>query len=108
MVDRAKYEEAKRLLKQIRHELDTQPLTLKQRKELELHAASLSGLLLRPWFPVYWSRRLMMAAIVLFGLQQAWTGNYQPLVFWLLLPTFSPRIMGECFSFAGRLARLFR
>jgi hypothetical protein len=108
MVDRATYDEAKRLLKQISHELDTQPLTPEQREELELHVTRLSGLLLSPWLPVSWSRRLVMAAIVLFGLQQAWTSNYEPLVFWLLLPAFSPRIMGTCFYYAGRLAALFR
>jgi hypothetical protein len=47
-----------------------------------------------------------MAAIFLFGLQQAWTGNYEPLVFWLLLPSFSPRIMGECAFLFGRMRRI--
>lgn len=108
MIDRAKYEEAKKVLREIRYELDTQPLTLAQRKELELHAAALSGVLLSPWLPLSWTRRLLMAAIVLLGLQQAWAGNYQPLVWWLALPFFSPRIVGECSYFIGRCARLFR
>ena len=75
MFDRATYDKAKRLLEEISYELDTQPLTKEQRKELKLHSARLSGLLLRPWLPVYWSRRVMMAAIVLFGLQQALQGT---------------------------------
>jgi hypothetical protein len=102
------YEEAKDVLKEIRHELDTQPLTAEQRKELEMHAAALSGYLLRPWLPVSWTRRLLMVAIVLLGAQQAWVGNYEPLLWLLLLPFFSPRIVGECAFAFGRLASLFK
>ena len=49
-----------------------------------------------------------MAAIFAFGLQQAAIGNYQPLLWWLLLPFFSPRIVGEATYFMGRLVRLVR
>jgi hypothetical protein len=107
MSKKEKYHEAKRLLEEIHYELATQPLTVEQRREHELHAASLSGALSSPWLPVSWSRRLIMAAILLLGIQQSWTGNYQPLLWWLLLPFFSPRIMGECYHFAGRVAGLF-
>ena len=57
MIDRQDYAEAKRVFDQIRHELDTQPLTPERRKELELHAARLAGVLLHPWFPVFWTRQ---------------------------------------------------
>jgi hypothetical protein len=48
---REQYDEAKRLLEEINYELKTQPLTEAQRKKLQLHAASLAGVLLHPWFP---------------------------------------------------------
>jgi hypothetical protein len=105
---RDQYDEAKRVLVDIHYELETQPLTREQREQLQLHAARLAGLLSRPWLPVPWSRRIIMAAILLFGLQQARVGNYQPLGWWLLLPFFSPRIMGECAYFFGVLSRPFR
>jgi hypothetical protein len=108
MSQRERYAEARRVLSEIRHELDTAPLTPQQRNELELHAAKLAGALLHPWFPVAWPGRLIAAGIVLLGLQQAWTGNYEPMVFWLLLPLFSPRIMGWCFFQIGRVRRLLR
>ncbi|MGH7487053.1 MAG: hypothetical protein ACREMY_15830 [bacterium] len=54
MGEREQYAEAQRLLSEIRHELDTAPLTLQQRRELEIHAAKLSGALIHPWFPVTW------------------------------------------------------
>jgi hypothetical protein len=109
MSEREQYTKAKRLLEEINYELKTQPLTEAQRDELQLHAARLAGVLLHPWFPVSWSRRLIMAGIFLLGLQQAaWAGNYEPLLWWLLLPFFSPRIMGECAFFLGKVRRVFR
>src|SRR6266536_4109083 len=106
MSKQEQYSEAKSLLREIQYELNTQPLTLKQRGELELHAARLAGVLLRPWLPVDWKRRLIMAGIVLLGIQQAaWADNYRPFLWWLLLPAFSPRIMGECAYFLGALSR---
>jgi hypothetical protein len=106
---REQYDEAKRLLEEINYELKTQPLTEAQRNELQLHAASLAGVLLHPWFPMSWTRRLIMAGIFLLGIQQAlWTRSYEPLLWWLLLPFFSPRIMGECSLLPGRVSRYFR
>jgi hypothetical protein len=108
MSQREQYAEMQRLLSEIQHELDTALLTPQQRSELELHAAKLAGALLHPWLPVGWGRRLIMAAIVLFGVQQTWTGNYEALYFWLLLPTFSPRIVGSCAHNLGRVYGLLR
>jgi hypothetical protein len=106
--ERQQYVDAQRALGVIRHKLQTAPLTLQQRSELELHAAKLAGVLLRPWLPVSRRGRLIMAGIVLLGLQQAWTGNYEPMIFWLLLPFFSPRIVGECAFLVGKVSRLLR
>jgi hypothetical protein len=107
MSKRERYDEAKQLLSEIQHELATQPLTAKQRSELEIHAARLAGAVLHPWFPMSWTRRTIMVAIVLVGMQQAWVGNYQPLIWWLLLPVFSPRLVGECTFVIGKLRRSF-
>ena len=62
--------------------------------ELQNHAAALAGSILSPWLPYGFSRRLLMLAIVALGVQQAVVGNYQALLWWLLLPAFSPRIVG--------------
>jgi hypothetical protein len=43
MSEREQYFEAKKLLSEIQRELDTAPLTLQQRKELELHARQTGG-----------------------------------------------------------------
>jgi hypothetical protein len=107
-MNREEYYEAKRLLDEISQELQTQPLTVEQRRELEIHAARLSGLLLAPWLPLSWTRRAIMAALFLIGLQQALVGNHAALLLWLLLPTFSPRMMGEAAHFVGRLRGGYR
>ena len=108
MTNKETYAEAKRVLAGIQHQLDTQPLTAEKRKELERHAAALAGVLLHPWLPVDSVRRLIMLGVVLLGLQQAWVGNYQAMALWLLLPFFSPRIVGEVTHFCGRIAGGFR
>jgi len=104
---RQQYEEAKRVLAEIQHELDTQPLTKEQRAELEMHAYRLAGQMMSPWLPVSGGRRLIMLGIVLLGPTTAlWVGNYEPFVWWFLLPFLSPRIVGECAYFVGVLGRV--
>ena len=84
-------------------------MPVEERRELQVHAARLAGVILRPWLPADWGRRLIMMGIVVLGAQQAfWVGNYEPLVWWLLLPLFSPRIVGFGAYFLGRLSALFR
>jgi hypothetical protein len=62
-----------------------------------------------PWLPVGISRKLIMLAIVALGIQQAiWQENYEPFLWWLLLPFFSPRIVGEAAHAFGRIASFFR
>ena len=64
------------------------------------------GALFRPWLPMSWVNRLIALAMVALGVQEAWIGNYHLLIWWLTLPFFSPRIMGECAKALGLLARL--
>jgi hypothetical protein len=106
MTDRDAYFEAKRLLDEIGAELASGSLSPEQEQELRQHAAALAGVLLHPWFPVAWRGRLIAAGIVCLGIWQALFGNYEPLIFWLALPLFSPRIVGECSFMFGRFRAL--
>jgi len=84
--------------------LKDETLSEEQRNELETHAAALSGRLLSTWLPVGWGRRLIMIAIVALGLYSAiMLENFQPFLWWLALPFFSPRIMGMVSYFIGAL-----
>lgn len=107
-ISSSEYERAKATLDQINDTLTNQPMTEAKRHELQEHAMRLSGSLMSPWLPVDWTRRLIMFGIVALGIQQAMAGNFQPLVWWLLLPLFSPRIVGEAAYAAGRITSLFR
>ena len=98
------YAELKQSLEKIHQRLDTEPLTKAQRDQLQDHAYALAGKLLNPWFPLDWTRRLLMLGIFALGIEESVRGNYQPLLWWLLLPMFSPRLMGELAYFAGKLA----
>lgn len=80
-------------------------MTKREQEWPRLRAAPLSGKPISTWLPVGWTRRLIMLAIVAVGLQQAWVGNYRVLLFWLLLPFFSPRIVGECAYALGVVRR---
>ena len=65
---------------------------------------TLSGSLLSTWLPVDWGRRLIMIAIVALGLYYAiMEENFEPLLWWLVLPIFSPRIGGMVSYFIGAL-----
>jgi hypothetical protein len=64
------------------------------------------GALLRPWLPISWINRLIALAIVALGAREAWIGNYPLLIWWLTLPFFSPRFMGECANVLGFLGQL--
>jgi len=101
------YEEAKEQQATIANLLADPALTPKQRNELEIAQAGLSGFILSPWFPVDMKRRLIMLAIFVFGLWQALDGNLEPLIWWLLLPMFSPRIVGFAALCLGGVIGMF-
>jgi hypothetical protein len=61
-MNRQTYFEARETLETINHALATEPLTPDERRELEHHKYSLAGVLCRPWLPVPWGPRLIMAA----------------------------------------------
>jgi hypothetical protein len=90
MMSRDRYFEAREQLELIRYALANQHLSAQRRTEL-----CLSAVVTRPWLPVLWSRRWLMVLIFALGLQQASAGQYGALLWWLLLPLFSPRLNAE-------------
>jgi hypothetical protein len=45
------------------------------------------------WLPV--ERAVLVLAVILVGLQQAYVGNREVLLWWLFLPLLSPRLMAK-------------
>ena len=108
MASRGNHEEAVKTLKEINEILQDETLTSEQRKEFEALAASLSGVLLSSWLPYGTSRRLLMVGIIILGIYGLFVENYQIFVWWLLLPAFSPRIVGEITLLYGQITRFFK
>src|SRR5262245_15357050 len=102
MTTRDRYLEAEQQLSLIRHALANPQLSGERRRELEQHELVLMSTLARPLLPIAWSRRWLMVLIFVLGLQQAWVGHVEGLLWWLLLPLFSPRLNAEISQrFAG-------
>jgi hypothetical protein len=103
MGERDYYKDAKQTLSQTGNQTSHEATTERNKN------ARLAGVILHPWLPVSWTRRPIMAGIVVLGVQQAiWVGNYEAFVWWLLLPFFSPRIEGECAFQIGRVVGWFK
>ena len=102
MTSRDRYFEAQEQLEIIRHALaNQQHLSAERRAELQRHELAFSAVVTRPWLPVSWSRRWLVVLIFALGFQQAFVGHYEGLLWWILLPVFSPRLNAEI-SFGSR------
>ena len=101
MTSRDSYLEAQQQLSQIKHALANPHLSSERRRELQDHELVLTSTLARPLWPLAWPRRWLMILIFTLGIQQALVGHYEGLLWWLLLPLFSPRLSAEI---ASRLA----
>lgn len=62
----------------------------------------ITAVILNRWFPVGWSRRVMMAIILIVALLGSFS-SFWFLSLLLLLPLFSPRIAGEIVRFIDLL-----
>lgn len=104
-MDKETQEDAKQTMEEISELLKDETLSAEELHILEIHQAALAGTLLRSWLPLGWGRRLIMIGIVALGVYGITEDNYQVFVWWLLLPFFSPRIVGEIGYFLGKLTR---
>ena len=86
----------------INEHLKSDDLTVEQREELEIHADKLSGVLLSIWFPIGVGRKLIMFVLFSIGIYGLEIENDYLLISWILLPCFSPRIVGEVSYLIGR------
>ncbi|MBT6329469.1 MAG: hypothetical protein HOJ34_06765 [Kordiimonadaceae bacterium] len=101
-------EDVRKTLNAVHKMLQDETLTSEQRKEFEAQAALLSGTIMSGWLPYGIKRRLLMAGIIILGIYGLFVENYQVFVWWLLLPAFSPRIVGEITLFYGQITRFFK
>jgi hypothetical protein len=95
-MDRAQYDEAQKRLEEVTRILKNEKLGPEERERLEKEGKELARVVMSPWLPFNWSYRMMMVAIGAIGFYGLVEGQYLLLLIWLLLPLFSPRIIGRC------------
>lgn len=99
---REEFDEAKRVSAEIAEELKRSDLTPEQRAQLEHHQTKLAGVLSSTWLPFGWWRRAVMLVLLLLGLLWPLGGSVVWVVAWLLMLSFSPRVVGEVVHALGR------
>jgi hypothetical protein len=94
-MDRAQYDEAQKRLEEVTRILKNEKLGPEERERLEREGKELARVVMSPWLPFNWSYRMMMVAIGAIGFYGLAEGQYFLVLIWLLLPLFSPRIIGK-------------
>jgi hypothetical protein len=95
-MDKEQFEEAKTRLQEVTRRLKYEEVSPQERERLEKEGRDLMKVIMSPWLPVSWSYRMLMILITAIGLWGFMEGNYLLMLLWLLLPLFSPRIVGKC------------
>ena len=107
-MNREQSNEAKRLLAEISTELQRNDLSSEQREKLEINRAQLAGALLHPWLPFGWWRKALMLVLLLLGMLWPLGGSAVWAMAWLIMLSFSPRIVGNVVFAFGRFAAGFK
>jgi hypothetical protein len=94
-MDRVQYEEAQRRLEEVTRILKNEKLSPDERERLEREGKELARAVMSPWLPFSWNYRVMMLVIAAIGFWGLAEGVYLLVLVWLLLPIFSPRIIGR-------------
>jgi hypothetical protein len=94
-MDRVQYDEAQKRLEDVTEILKNEKLGPEERERLEREGKELARVVMSPWLPFNWSYRMMMVAISAIGFWGLAEGQNLLVLVWLLLPLFSPRIIGK-------------
>ena len=74
-------------------------------EQIKLANARLAGYMLRNWLPDCPIRKAIMLGLFVLGVYGIAIDNSNLILWWLLIPLFSPRAVGEVAVFAGRVSR---
>jgi hypothetical protein len=99
-MDKDQYEAAKERLEEVTMKLKYETLSAPERERLEKEGKELAIVVMSPWLPFDWRHRMIMLVIAAIGFWGFIQGQYLFMLVWLLLPLFSPRIVG---TFLGRI-----
>ncbi len=102
-MDKEQYEGAKKRLEEVTRRLKYDQLSPQEREQLEKEGKGLMGIIMSPWIPVSSGYRILMLVVIGIGFWGLLEETYSYLLIWLLLPLFSPRVIGKCLSSAAGL-----
>lgn len=94
-MEKEQYEAAKVRLEEVTMMLKYEKISPQERERLEREGKELAIAVMNPWFPFDRRYRIVMIAITAIGFWGLIQGQYLFMLVWLLLPLFSPRIVGK-------------
>jgi hypothetical protein len=94
-MNREQYKEATVRLEEVTRKLRYENMSQEERERLEREGKELARIIVSPWIPFGWGYRMIMAILAGIGLWGIVEENYLFLLAWLLLPLFSPRVVGK-------------
>ncbi len=94
-MEKEQYEAAKVRLEEVTMKLKYENISPEERQRLEKEGKELAIAVMSPWFPFDWRYRIVMIAITAIGFWGFIQGQYLFMLVWLLLPLFSPWIVGK-------------
>ena len=97
-MEKEQYEEVKRRLEEVTKRLRHEKMSAEERERLEREGNQLARAVMSPWLPFGWGYRIVMVVIAAVGFLGLIEGQYSLILLWLVLPFFSPRIVGECLN----------
>jgi hypothetical protein len=95
-MDKEQFEQAKTRLQEVTRRLKQEEMSSQERERLEREGRELMKVIMSPWLPLSWNYRMLMILIAAVGFWGFIEGQYLLMLLWLLLPLFSPRIVGKC------------
>lgn len=102
-MDKEQYDQIKKASEVIAHSLKNDDLSTEEREKLETTLAQMSGYLCSPWLPVGIGRKIIMMVLLVIGIYGIIIDKQIIAVCWLLIPLFSPRLMGEALRIVGKI-----
>jgi hypothetical protein len=104
-MDSEQYRQIKKASEIVKNSLENDNLSAEERQKLEISQAQMSGYLFSPWLPVGTGRKAIMLALIIIGVYGLMIDKPLIALTWLMVPLFSPRLVGETLRFIGSLKK---
>lgn len=95
------YDEVKKVGDVVSKVLEDENLSAEDREKFETLQSQVAGYLLSPWLPVGAGRKAIMLALIVIGGYGLMIDKPLITLCWLMVPLFSPRLVGETLRMIG-------